>query len=505
MSNPTTTAAVRRAGQILKSRDGLVAATWGMAKAGRHEDALVSTHDLALLASDVLHLLDGIHTRAAEKHRRAALELLDEASAIRDAVELAQAEQAQEPGVEAHDDVAAGVTSVAWANADASSLGTFADGRAALVQKLSGGAWTWTLFALDGEDAQTGRAASRGAAKEAVEQARDEAASVTPEQEATPEALERVHVSPDGQVLALLQPEGLYRAATSRVDELRDEYAGVTTETMRSEWHLSLRHLYGATMPSHIARASRLEMLVCYGHGSVPEPAPAPEDPSAVPVAPEASEGVGRPAPVDHVLQARVGAEWQDCITGPDEAMVRELLARFDATYPGREHRVISRPRATDYLVELVEAQDEVEARTGEWIEGAHRHYVGDGSMEPYRAEIAGYEIVLTADLDAEQWHVEVTSEHGVARLTAATLGDVRTWIYDLVLDEPGERDEDPEEDEGEATYEVQGLYGAKWETETHASTAEEADSLLADYRRCAPGRPYRVLVRYPLPDGPWI
>ena len=436
MSNPTTTAAVRRAGQMIKGRDGLVAATWGMAKTGRHEVALVSTHDLALLASGVLHLLDGLHTRAAEKHRRAALELLDEASAIRAAVTLAQAEDCS---------------------------------------------------------------------VEQSEQAPEQVANVTPEQEATPEALERVHVSPDGQVLALLQPEGLYQATTTRVDELRDEYAGVTTETMRSEWHLSLRHLYGATMPSHIARASRLEMLVCYGHGSVPEPAPAPEDPSAVPVAPEASEGVGRPAPVDHVLQARVGAEWQDCITGPDEAMVRELLARFDATYPGREHRVISRPRATDYLVELVEAQDEVEARTGEWIEGAHRHYVGDGSMEPYRAEIAGYEIVLTADLDAEQWHVEVTSEHGVARLTAATLGDVRTWIYDLVLDEPGERDEDPEEDEGEATYEVQGLYGAKWETETHASTAEEADELLAQYRRCAPGRPYRVLVRYPLPDGPWI
>ena len=421
MSNPTTTAAVRRAGQILKSRDGLVATAWEMARAGRHEDALTSTHDLALLASDVLHLIDGIHTRTAEKHRRAALELLDEASAIRASVTLAQAEQA----------------------------------------------------------------------------AREQAANVTPEPEATPEALERVHVTSDGRVLTLLQPEGLYRATTERVDQLRDEYAGVTTETMRSEWHLALRHVYGPEMPSHIARASRLEMLVCYGHGSVPEPEPAPEDPSAVPVAPEASEGAGRPTPVDHVLQARVGAEWQDCITGPDEAMVRELLARFDATYPGREHRIVSRPRTTEYLVELVADQDEIEKAVREWIEGAHRHYVGDGSMEPYQRQVGPLEVTLTADLDAEEWQVEVLSERIRADRLVKTLGEAQTWLYDLLVDDLGDRDE--------ATYEVQGLYSGRWETETHASTSAEADSLLADYRRCAPGRPYRVLVRYPLPDGPWI
>jgi len=352
MSNPTTTAAVRRAGQILKSRDGLVATAWEMARAGRHEDALTSTHDLALLASDVLHLIDGIHTRTAEKHRRAALELLDEASAIRASVTLAQAEQA----------------------------------------------------------------------------AREQAANVTPEPEATPEALERVHVTSDGRV---------------------------------------------------------------------PEPAPAPEDPSAVPVAPEASEGAGRPTPVDHVLQARVGAEWQDCITGPDEAMVRELLARFDATYPGREHRIVSRPRTTEYLVELVADQDEIEKAVREWIEGAHRHYVGDGSMEPYQRQVGPLEVTLTADLDAEEWQVEVLSERIRADRLVKTLGEAQTWLYDLLVDDLGDRDE--------ATYEVQGLYSGRWETETHASTSAEADSLLADYRRCAPGRPYRVLVRYPLPDGPWI
>lgn len=462
MSNPTTTAAVRRAGQLLKDRDGLVATTRRMAEAGRHEDALVSTHDLALLASDALHLLDGLHTRAAEKHRRAALELLDEASAIREAVEQATTREqgveaapaddcgcgctpcrcdetfaecdnpeVEHPGhpcnhytggvpetapvaqeaSEARDDVAAGATSVAWANADASSLGTFADGRAALVQKLSGGVWAWHLYGLNGQVIESHRAASRGAAKKAAEEAHT--------------------------------------------------------------------------------------------------PTPVPEAPSAAPVAPEANEGAGRPAPArDYVVQSQEGATWEDRVTvQTGEADARELLAVFERTWPGQAHRVVSRPRVVEYaVVDLARLQDAAEEQVRAWLDAVNDHYTDVVcTSAPYRRQVGPLEVTLTADPGSGLWGLEVLSEQGRAERLVRTLGDAKVWLYDLLVDEPGERDEDPVEDEEGEVFEVQGLYGAKWETETHASTRAEADSLLADYRRCAPGRPYRVLVRYPLHDGPWM
>ncbi|MFD6893489.1 hypothetical protein ACFWB0_02920 [Rhodococcus sp. NPDC060086] len=160
----TQTAAVRKAGQFVKTTTAWLASGWTEARHGRHQAAMDWATGARDEAQAALRLLDGIYTRTAVAHRNAALDILEQVAAIYAAV----ASSTDPVAAEVIDDIAAGATEVAWLNGDASSLGTAADGRSALVQKLSGGRFCWTIFDTDGNITETGQTYGRESARGAA-------------------------------------------------------------------------------------------------------------------------------------------------------------------------------------------------------------------------------------------------------------------------------------------------------------------------------------------------